>query len=84
MDTAKVFALRAAGPAEWQPAPAPNNRPHFARKNGADHHTLCLDSWLNSAIFGKDYEWAEISDPPRHTIALVEIRNPKLPLHCYR
>lgn len=66
----------AAGPAEWRPAPAPSDKPHFARSLNAPHHTLCEDSWLNSAIFGKDYEWAPIANPAKHTIKLVEIRNP--------
>jgi hypothetical protein len=73
MTTAQAILATAAGPSVWRPAPAPPSTPHFARAKGSAHATFCADTYLNSAIFGPDYEWSHVADPPAHTVSIIAI-----------
>lgn len=63
MTTAQVLIACNATLMEWHPGPAPRNMHHFARPKGSLGRTLCEDTWLNTAIFGHDYEWSPVGEP---------------------
>ncbi len=46
---------------------SPEGRWHFVRAKGSPNQTMTDTRWLNKAIFGPDYEWAEIKNIPCKT-----------------